>query len=168
MDTEKIVEWLKGEYAGIRTGRATPSILDAVKVEAYGSKMPINQVSSVLGEDTFTIRITPWDATLLKPIESAIQQSNLGLSTATDDKGLRIIFPKLTDETRKTLSKVAGQKLEEARIRVRTERQKKLNEIKALDEDSQERVKQGLQKSVDEVNQKLEELYHKKQEEIAQ
>ena len=168
MDTEKIIEWLRGEYSGIRTGRATPSILDVVRVEAYGSKMPVNQVAGVSIEDTFTIRITPWDAVLLKPIESAIQQSNLGLSVATDDKGLRVIFPKLTDETRKTLTKLSSQKLEEARIRVRTERQKVLNEMKDLDEDSQERAKQDLQKSVDEVNHKLEELYSKKEQEIAQ
>ncbi len=165
-DWNKIFEWLKGEYNGIRTGRAAPSILDTIRVESYGAKVPLNQVAGINVEDAFTIRISPWDKAMNKPIESSIQQSGLGLSAVVDDRGVRVVFPKLTDETRQMLAKVVKQKLEEARIRVRNERQKALTDMKNLDEDAQERGKQKLQKEVDDINKKLEDLSDKKEQEI--
>lgn len=166
MHTDKILEWLRSEYAGIRTGRAAPSILDAIQVESYGAKMPINQLATVSVEDPKTLRVTPWDKQVVKEIDRAVRESNLGLSCTVDANGLRISFPELTSERRTSLVKVVKQKLEEARIRVRNERQKLLNEMKDLDEDAQKRAKDKLQKEVDDINKKLEDLSDKKEAEI--
>jgi ribosome recycling factor len=167
MDTSKILEWLKNEYAGVRSGQASPSILDSVRVDMYGSKMPINQVASILGEGPKSLMINPWDKSAIKAIDTAIREANLGVSVSASDQGVRVSFPELTADTRQTLIKVVKQKLEEARIRVRTERQRLLNEMKDLDEDSQKRAKDKLQKEVDEINKKLEEVAEKKEAEIA-
>ena len=166
LDTSKILEWLKGEYAGLRGGQAHPSILDSVRVEMYGSQMSINQVASVLGEGPKSLRINPWDKGAIKPLDTAIRNANLGVSVAVDENGLRVSFPELTSDRRQALLKVAKQKLEEARIRVRNERQNALQGFKDLDEDTKKRNEQKLQKEVDEVNAKLEELYEKKELEI--
>lgn len=169
---EQAVEWLKREYAGLRTGKAAPAILDTVLVDAYGSKTPINQLANVNLEGPQSIRIVPWDASVSKSIESAIQQSNLGLSVSIDDKGLRVNFPSLTSERRTELAKVAKQKHEEARVRVRTEREKihsdvdKKEKAGELGKDDAFRAKQDLQKLVDEANSKLEDLLSKKEKEI--
>ncbi|MBX4195444.1 ribosome recycling factor [Candidatus Parcubacteria bacterium] len=171
---EQAVEWLKREYAGLRTGRASAAILDAIKVDAYGNAMAINQLAAINVEGPGSIRIVPWDSNVGKPIESAIQQSNLGLSVTMDDKGLRINFPQLTSERRAELAKVAKQKLEEARVRVRNEREKvhsdvdKQEKAGGMGKDDAYRVRQDLQKLVDEANKKLEELLLKKEKEITE
>ncbi len=170
--SEGALEWLRKEYSSLRTGKAVPSILDAILVDAYGSKMPINQVANINLEGSQSLRILPWDATLTKAIEISIQQSNLGLSVSVDDKGLRISFPSLTGERRIELTKVAKQKLEEARVRVRNEREKVHSDVQknekegSMSKDDVFRIKQDLQKFVDEVNKKLEDLYEKKEKEI--
>jgi ribosome recycling factor len=166
MNSESILEWLKSEYAGIRSGQASPSILDSVRVEMYGSKMPINQTASVMSEGPKSLLITPWDKSAIKAIDTAIREANLGVSVSATDQGVRVAFPELTADTRQTLLKLVKAKLEEARIRVRNERQKVLNDMKDLDEDSQVRAKQKLQKEVDEINIKLEEAAKKKETEI--
>ncbi|MBX4189294.1 ribosome recycling factor [Candidatus Parcubacteria bacterium] len=167
---EATVHWLQGEFAGLRTGRATPNILDAVSVEAYGSKMAVNQLASVTIEDPRTLRVTPWDKAVVKSIDSAIRESNLGLSVSVDDQGLRISFPELTSDRRQSLVKVAKQKLEEARVRIRSERQKVLNEIEKSEagDDDKARSKTELQKQVDDINKKLEEMSEKKEKEISE
>ena len=91
--TDTVLEWLRKEYSSIRTSRATPSIFDGISVSAYGSKMPINQVATVTVEGPKSLRITPWDKTLAGAMDSAIRESNLGLSVSIDDVGLRISFP---------------------------------------------------------------------------
>lgn len=170
--SEATLEWLKREYSGLRTGRAAPAILDTVSVEAYGSKTHINALANINIEDSRTIRIVPWDASVAKALEAAIVQSNLGLSVAVDDRGLRVSFPMLTSERRTELAKVAKQKLEEARVRLRSERQKVLNDLDKkekdgeMGEDDKNRGKTELQKLVDETNKKLEELTNKKEAEI--
>ena len=111
--------WLTEEYFGIRTGRATPALLDSVRVEAYGSKMPLNQVATISVEDARLLRVTPYDATLSKDIERAITQSDLGVSVGVDDRGIRVSFPELTAERRVQLLKLVGDKREDARISVR-------------------------------------------------
>ena len=160
------LEWLKREYAGLNTGRATPAILDSVLVEAYGSKMAINQLATVSLEDPKTLRVVPWDQGVGKDIDRAVRESNLGLSVTLDASGLRLSFPALTSERRVVLQKLAKEKLEEARIKVRNERQKVLNAIGDLSEDEQKRIKNELQKLVDETNGKLEKLTGRKQKEI--
>lgn len=171
---EEAVEWLRKEYLGIRSGQANPGILDSVRVDMYGSLMPINQVASVLGESARTLRVTPWDKGAVKPLDTAIREANLGVSVSVDDQGLRISFPELTDDRRQALMKIAKQKLEEARVRVRGEREKvhvdadKQEKAATMSKDDVFRAKQDLQKLVDEANRKLEELFNKKEVEVSQ
>jgi len=165
--SEETLEWMKKEYTGIRTGRAMPSILDRVSVSSYGSSVSINQLATVSVEDPKTLRLTVWDKNAIKDIDKAIREANLGLSVSVDGAGLRVSFPELTSDRRAMLSKVAKEKLEEARVAVRTEREKALNSGgKDLSDDDKFRLKAELQKLVDEVNRKLEELFNKKEKEI--
>ncbi len=170
--SESALDWLRKEYAGIRTGRAMPSILDGVLVSAYGAPVPINQLAAVSIEDPKTLRIVPWDKGVAKDIDKAIKESNLGLSVTLDALGLRISFPELTSERRTILSKIAKEKLEEARIRIRAEREKSQSDLDQkkrkgiISEDDKFRLKNELQKLVDDVNQKFEELALKKEKEI--
>src|SRR3989338_615093 len=165
--SEETLEWMKKEYTGIRTGRAMPSILDRVSVSSYGSSVSINQLATVSVEDPKTLRLTVWDKNAIKDIDKAIRESNLGLSVAVDGTGLRVSFPELTSDRRTMLSKVAKEKLEEARVAIRTEREKTINNRgKDLSEDEKFRLKADLQKLVDEMNKKLDELFTKKEAEI--
>ena len=165
-------EWLTKEYKGLRTGRATPTILDGVMVTAYGSQMPLKQVGNIGIEDARSLRITPWDAGLLKDIERAIVNANLGLGTATDAAGVRVTFPELTGERREQLVKVAKQKLEEARTTVRLARDEDWRAIQetekegGMSEDEKFRLKDELQKKIDTCNEDLEKQFDAKEKEM--
>jgi ribosome recycling factor len=165
---KEIVEWLKREYTGISTGRATPAILDLVSVESYGSRTAIPHVASVTIEDPRTLRVAPWDKTQLKAIETALRDADLGLSVSVDDMGLRIFFPQLTTERRTQLVKVLKDRLEDARVKVRMLRQEtqKYIEAEGLPEDDAKRANDELQKKVDEYNKLLEEVFAKKESEV--
>ena len=172
---EKIVgveDWLNKELSVIRTGRATPLILDFVEVEAYGSKMGIKEVANILVEDVKTIRLEPWDQTLGKNIEKAITVANLGLSVTPFEKGLRIIFPDLTSERREQFVKVVKNKLEEARVSLRGLRDKTWKDIETkekaggMGEDDKCRLKEEMQKIVDEASKKLEGVASRKESEL--
>ncbi len=169
-----VEEWLKKELSTVRTGRANLSILDSVNVEAYGTFMPINQVANLSMEDVRVVRIAPWDASVTKDVEKAIIASDLGLSVTVDDKGLRVIFPELTGERRLALVKLTKQKLEDAKITLRGEREKTLKDIEAkekageMSEDEKFRLKTELQKMVDECTRNLESLFEKKEKEISE
>lgn len=160
------------ELAQVRTGRATPMILDAIQVEAYGSRMGIKELANVVTEDVRTIRVEPWDASVSKAIEKAITTSNLGLSLSPFEKGLRIIFPELTAERREQLAKLTKQKLEEARVTLRGLRDKTWNEIQErekkgnMGEDDKFRLKDEMQKMIDEAGTKLEAVCERKIVEI--
>lgn len=164
--------WLAKELSLIRTGRATPVILEFIQVDAYGSKMGIKELANVIVEDSKTIKIEPWDMTLGKSIEKAVTNSNLGLSTAPYDKGLRIIFPELTAERREQFVKVIRAKLEEARITLRALRDKTSKSIDekekegGMGEDDKFRFKEELQKMIDDAGRKMEEITAKKESEI--
>lgn len=170
--SDAALEWLKKEYLSIRSGQANPGILDSVRVDSYGSKVPVNQVASVLAEGAKSLRIAPWDKAAIKDIDVAIREANLGVSVAVDGEGLRISFPDLTADARQSLVKIAKAKLEEARVRVRGEREKVVTDVDkqekaaTMGKDDAFRAKQDLQKLVDEANKKLEELYSKKEKEI--
>lgn len=169
-----VVEWLQNEYAGIRTGQASPALLDGVKVDSYGALVPLNQVGSVSSEDARTLRLSLWDASQVKTVETAIREADLGVSIATDSSGLRVIFPELTSERRTQLLKLAKTKLEEARVSVRNLRDEFMKDLdkqeKAGDitEDDRYQEKETIQKLVESANQKLENLYAHKESEIAQ
>ena len=168
----EVEEWLGREYTSLRTGQASPLLLDNIMVESYGAKTPIKHVASVSIEDAKTLRITPWDKSQIKNIETAIAQSNLGISTAPDQTGLRVIFPDLTEERRKMLMKVVNEKMEDARVTLRKEREKVWNDIGQqekdgdISEDEKFKCKDELQKLIDEGNKKLEKLVERKKTEI--
>lgn len=172
LELKKIEDFLSKEYAQLNAGRATPSVLDGVMVEAYGAKSPLKNTASISIEDPKTLRVAPWDKSQIKSIEKGILLSNLGVSVVTDSDGLRVIFPQLTTETRNSLVKVLKEKLEEARITVRRERESVLKnievEVKAgkMNEDERFKAKSALQKVVDEVNKNLENIFVKKEKEV--
>ena len=169
---KKVEEFLGKEYTQLNIGRASPMVLDGVSVESYGSYVPLKNVASVSIEDPKTLRVAPWDKGQVKGIEKAIVGANLGLSVATDDLGIRVIFPQLTTETRQTLVKVLKEKLEESRITIRHERVIVLEDIEAkkkeskLTEDEMFRAKEELQKITTEVNDNLEAIFEKKEKEV--
>ena len=169
---KNIEEWVSKEFSNIRTGRATPSILDSVKVESYGSMMKIQEVATVASEDARTLRIAPWDSQNIKAVEKAIIASGLGLSVSVDDKGLRVSFPPLTTESRTSFVKVAKQKLEEAKIKVRQERNRLIEDLEKkkksgeMGEDDVMRSKNEVEKIIKEANDNLEKHFSKKESEI--
>lgn len=164
--------WLQQELSGVRTGQAAPALLDVIKVEVYGTFTPLNQVASVTIEDSKTLRINAWDAGNVKAIERAITESNLGVSTGTDDKGVRVNFPALTTERRTQLIKVVSGKLEEARIALRHERDRVWNEIQKqekdgeMSEDEKFRSKEEMEKLIREGNDMLQSLADAKEKEL--
>lgn len=171
-EINKVSEYLSKEYSQLNIGRASPMILDGISVESYGSYVSLKNVASISIEDPKTLRIAPWDKSQIKDIEKAIISSNLGLSVATDDLGIRVIFPQLTTETRTALVKVLKQKLEDSRISVRHERETVWEDVQAkeregqLTEDEKFRAKEELQKIIDEVNRNLEATFDKKEREV--
>jgi ribosome recycling factor len=172
VELKKTEDFLSKEYTQLNIGRASPMILDSVSVESYGSYVPLKNVASISIEDPKTLRIAPWDKSQIKAIEKAIVGSNLGLSVATDDLGIRVIFPQLTTETRKTLVKVLKEKLEESRIIVRRLREAVVIEIEKqekegkMTEDERFRAKEELQKIITETNGQLEAIFEKKEREV--
>jgi len=170
--TGEIAGWLKIEYAGIHTGRATPVILDKIFVESYGSKMPVHHVASISTDDARTLRVIPWDKGQIKDIEQAIRHGDLGVGVSSDDQGVRVSFPELTAENREMLLKIVKRKLEEARISVKKEREETWEDIQAkekggaLSEDEKFRAKDELQKLTDEANTALEDLSCIKEKDI--
>ena len=171
---KEVSDRLSKEFSSIRTGRATPVLLDNILVEVYGSQMPLKQVASLAVEDARSVRISPWDQGQAKAVEKAIVASNLGLSVTVDANGLRAIFPELTAERRSDFVKLAKQKLEEARSSLRSHREKIVKEIEndekagKISEDDKFRLKNELQKLVDECNKSFETLFEKKEKEITE
>jgi ribosome recycling factor len=169
----EVEEWLVKEFSSVRTGKATPVLLDNVMVDNYGSKTPIKFIASISVEDAKSLRVVPWDKAHVRAIETAIAQSNLGLSTAPDQVGLRVIFPDLTEDRRKSLLKIVGEKLEEARVSLRKEREKFWNDIQEkervgeISEDEKFHLKDELQKMIDGGNSAFDEIVERKKKEIA-
>lgn len=167
-----ILDWLKSEYRSISTGRATPQVLDLVHIDMYGARTPLAHAAGITIEDPRTIRVAPWDKSVLGQMEKAINDANLGLSVSADADGLRVHFPSLTTETRTKLVKLLKDRLEDARVRVRAMREET---NKAIDqeakeglygEDEQRKYREDMQKIVDTANQELEELFQKKEKEV--
>ena len=171
-DLKKVEEFLSKEYSQLNIGRASPMILDGVTVEAYGSYGPLKNVASISIEDPKTLLVAPWDKSQIKDIEKAILIADLGLSVASGDTGIRVIFPQLTGETRLKLVKLLKEKLEDSRIVVRKERERIWDEVQALEkeskltEDEKFQAKKELQIIIDEVNTNLEAIFDKKEKEV--
>ncbi len=168
----EIKKWLQDELKSIRTGRATPTILDSVKAENYGVLVPINNMANISVEDARTLRVVPYDNSQLSNIEKAITEANLGLSVIVDDMGLRLVFPELTGERRQELVKLAKDKLEEARIAVRRERDEIWSDIQdkekngEITEDDKYRNKEKMEEIVKKAYEELEEIFKDKEKAI--
>lgn len=169
---KEIEEWLSAELASIRTGRASSTLLDSVMVESYGTKMPINQLATVTIEDPRSLKIIPWDYSQMKAIERAIEAKDLGVSVVSGDTGIRVSFPEVTGEGRTRLIKLANEKLEEAKVSLKLERDKQSGQIQDLEkkgeisEDERFRLKEELQKLVDQARTIFEEMGKRKEKEI--
>jgi ribosome recycling factor len=167
-------EWLARELSGVRTGRATPTLLDAVKPEAYGTRTALRELASVSVEDARTLRVIPWDKGLMKAIEKGITDADLGVGVSTDDQGIRVSFPELTSERRIQLSKIAGDKAEQAKVTLRSHRTDALKTLDAAEkeggmgEDEIKRLKAEVQKLIDTGNEELMKIMERKETEIAQ
>lgn len=168
----EVHEWLKKELMGIQTGRATPAILDGVMVDSYGARVAVNQLANITIEDARTLRIVPWDKDSVRNIEVALREADIGLGIAVDDQGVRASFPELTTETREKFVKVVKQKLEDARITLRHERDDVWNALQdqekegTLSKDEKFRLKEEMEKITKEANDALEELAERKEKDI--
>ncbi len=166
-------EWLGREFATIRTGRASASILDNVRADAYGVSTPVSQMGSITVEDARSLRVIPWDKSVIKSIEKAITDANLGIGVGADDQGVRVTFPELTSERRVMLQKMAKDKHEQARVTLRGHRTDAMKELEAsekeggMGKDDLARYKEELQKLIDKANEALDALGKKKEAEIA-
>lgn len=171
---QEVAEWLRKEYAGIRSGQANPQLLDSVRVESYGAKVSLQQVGSVNTEDARTLRVSVWDASAISAVEKGIRDADLGVSVVVDSAGLRVIFPELTAERRTQLVKLAKSKLEDARISVRSIRDEEIKQIDKdhkdgeISEDDRYRQKEAVQTHVESTNKELELIYQKKEAELTQ
>src|SRR3989338_6256349 len=172
LENNKIAEYLIKEYSQLNIGRASPVILDGVSVESYGSYVPLKNVASVNIEDPKTLRIAPWDKNQIKEIERAILAANTGLSLATDEAGIRVIFPALTTERRIMTVKILKEKLEDARVSTRLEREKVVTDVEKKEKNAEItndelfRAREEIQKIMNETNVMLEAIFEKKENEV--
>ncbi len=168
----KTLESLRTELAKIRTGRAHPSLLEHVHVDYYGSEVPISQAASVTVEDARTLAVTPWDKTMVQPLEKAIMSSDLGLNPVTAGTIIRIPLPALTEERRISLSKVVHNEGESAKIAIRNIRRdanqhiKDLLKSKDISEDDDHRAEHEIQQLTDTNVKKAEEMVAVKEQEL--
>ncbi|HEX6614734.1 MAG TPA: ribosome recycling factor, partial [Gemmatimonadales bacterium] len=157
------------EFSGIRSGKANPSLLDVVRVEAYGSPMPLNQVAMVTAPEPRLLTVQPFDKSLTQTIEKAIREADLGLNPATQGGLIRVPLPALSEERRKDLVKVVHKLAEEGRIAVRHARTDTMSRIKKLEkvsEDDKSRAEKEVQKLTDEHIRQIDGLIHSKEAEI--
>ena len=171
---DKTIESLKADFASLRAGRAHVSLLDGIMVEAYGSFSPIAQVGMVSTPDARTLSVSIWDKSLVKNVEKALRESELGLNPAVDGTLIRIPIPPLSEERRKELSKVAGKYAEQNKVALRNIRRDALDEVKKLkkdgeiSEDEEKRAENDIQKLTDEAVKKADELLALKEKDIMQ
>ena len=166
---EKSLEGSKRELASIRTGKASISLLDTVRVEAYGQTMPLNQLASVSAPEPRLLTVTPWDKGVTQAIEKALRESDLGLNPQTQSGVIRVPLPMLNEERRRELVKVVHKLAEEARIGIRHARTEGRDKLKKLEHTSEDDVKHGekdLQKMHDDYISKIDDLLKAKEAEI--
>jgi ribosome recycling factor len=169
---QKAVDAFNHEMATVRTGRASSALLDGIRVEYYGSQVPVNQVATVAVPEPRLITIQPWDKSAIGPIEKAIQTSNLGLTPSNDGTIVRLPIPQLTEERRMELVKVVRHMAEEARVSIRNQRRDANELLKdgqkegEIPEDDSKRGHDQIQKLTDEFVAKIDELLKEKEDEI--
>jgi len=164
---EKILEHLKKELAGIRTGRAHSSLVEDIAVESYGAKMPLKQLASVSIPESRLIVVSPWDKNAIKDIQRAIETA-LNMGVQNDGNIIRVSLPTLTEESRKELVKVVGKKLEEARVSMRAIRHEEIDKLEktSLSEEEVESIKKKIQDEVDKFNSDSKKMADDKEEEV--
>lgn len=169
---EKIFAGLRSETASLRTGRASPALVEDIEIEAYGAQQPLRAVAAISTPDPRQILIQPWDRSLLPAVERAIQSSPLGLAPIADRDTIRLSLPALTEERKRDLVKLLKEKLETARIQVRRIRDEAMKGVeaeekaKAISEDEKFRRKEEVEKAVGECNKKIEATGASKEREI--
>lgn len=169
---EKCLTALERDYSAVRAGRANPAILDKVMVDYYGVPTPINQMAAVSVPEARLLVVQPWDASTLKEIEKAINTADIGINPQNDGKVIRLTFPQLTEEHRKTLQKDISKRGEEAKVAVRNVRRDAMDDIKKLKkdneitEDDQKNGEKKLQDITDDYIKQVEAITKKKEEEI--
>ncbi|MGD9160225.1 MAG: ribosome recycling factor [Desulfobacteraceae bacterium] len=166
------IEALKKEFVRLRTGRATPALLDGIKVNCYESQMPIDQVASISVPESRLITIKPWDQSVIKEIEKSILKSELGLTPMNDGKIIRISIPPLTEERRKELAKMAKKMAEEGKIAIRNHRReandifKEMKNEKEMSEDEMFKAQDEVQKITDDFIARIDSVTAEKEKEI--
>lgn len=166
------VDSLKGDLAGLRTGRANTALLDPITVEIYGSNMPLNQLATVSVPEPRMISVQVWDKSSIGPVEKAIRSAGLGLNPINDGNTLRLPIPDLTEERRKELAKLAGQYAEKARVAIRNVRRDGMEALKAdeakkeISEDDRKRAETEVQKLTDDMIKAADEAAVAKEKEI--
>jgi ribosome recycling factor len=171
---QKCVVAFRNELKRLRTGRASPSLLEHIRVEYYGNEVPLNQVANIALEDARTITVTPWEKTMVQVIEKAIMKSDLGLMPNTAGTVIRVPMPPLTEERRRDLAKVVRHEAENARVAVRNVRRDVNNEIKdmlkekLLSQDDERRAQDEVQKLTDKHVAEIEQVLAEKEKELMQ
>ncbi len=166
------IDHLNTEFAAIRAGRANPSVLDKVSVDYYGAPTPVNQIAAVSVTEARTLLIQPWDISILRAIEKAIQKSDIGINPQNDGKTIRMVFPPLTEERRKALVKDVCKLAEDGKVSVRNVRRDTVDKFKAmkksgeLTEDDLKQAEKKTQELTDKFIKEIDVLSEKKQKEI--
>ena len=168
----KSIDAVNADFASVRAGRANASVLDRISVDYYGSPTPIQQIAAIASPDTRQLVITPWDGTALKPIERAIQESDLGINPQNDGKSIRLNFPQLTEERRKELTKQVHKYAEGGKVAVRNIRRdalenfKKQQKASEITEDELKMAEKDLQKMTDDSCKEIDKILDNKEKEL--
>lgn len=161
---------LKSEFSGLRTGRASASLVEPIDVDAYGSKMPMTQVGTITVPEPRMITINVWDKGLVSAVEKAIREAGIGVNPVVDGQNVRIPVPPLTEERRKDLVKVAAKYAEQAKVAIRNVRREGMEAVKSAEggEDQQKKLSEEVQKLTDEMVKKVDDAFATKESEIMQ
>ena len=169
---DKTLDVLADNFGAVRAGRANAKVLDRIAVEYYGQETPLNGVATISSPDARTLVIQPWDSALLKEIQKAIQMSDLGINPQNDGRVIRLVFPQLTEERRKELTKQVKKYAEEAKVAMRNIRRdgmdyvKKLKKDSQITEDDQKKAEKDLQDMLDKFTKKVDEAMAAKEKEL--
>ena len=169
---KKSIDSVAADFAAVRAGRANAAVLDRIMVDYYGSPTPIQQIASIASPDPRSLVITPWDTSAVRSIEKAIQESDLGINPANDGKSLRLLFPQLTEERRKELTKQIAKYAEGGKVAIRNIRRDAMEKFKKMEksgditEDDLKIAEKDIQKLTDDMIKKIDALYATKEKEL--
>lgn len=166
-EIEKIIESMSEDFAKIRTGRATPELVENVKADVYGAEMPLKSIATIGVSDAKSLLVQPWDKGSVESVAKSLISANLGLSTSVEGDSIRVTLPDLNEERRKEYVKVMKDRAELARVAVRNARQKAIKDIpENISEDEIDRAKDDIEKEVKQANEKIADLKDRKEEDL--